>query len=47
MLIAWNGRVFVLDRGFRVQGGGCQVLPVVVNVELCIVRLVSVGVVMF
>ena len=35
MLIAWNGRGFVLDRGLSVRGGDCPVLPVVVDVEIC------------
>jgi hypothetical protein len=35
MLIAWNGRVVVLDRVVIMQGGGGHGLPVFVDVEFC------------
>ena len=35
MLIAWNGRGVVLDRGWSVRGGDCPVVPGFIDLEIC------------
>jgi hypothetical protein len=35
MLIAWNGRGVVLDRGWSMRGGDCPVVPGFINWEIC------------